>query len=154
MLATTLVIALAGCGGDDERQYVEEVNSIKEPLLETIERATADLRQSRDPAGALSETATAARGAASDLRDVEPPGSVEEENERLAAAYSTAGALLEDAAAEIRTAGDDPEATVAALVLAGQRLSQLGERSEAIVASIADELDVDVRPPGTSPGSY
>ena len=126
--ALLVVLALAACGKSAEDRYRADFPPLNRDLAALGQDVAVGLRD----AGQSSDTALASRFAAyarrlDELRDriddLDPPGSVESDHQRLASAATATERALVDVASAAR-AGDADSANAAAtrLVLRGQDL--------------------------------
>ena len=113
-IGCSLVIALAGCGDDEQPSPApgaQAAGESSQAYRDAVAPVVASVDQARGlyhdvPAGqkeALAERAQGlaqkAQGAAADLRELEPPSSLRSANSRLADAYTAFATELEKAAA-------------------------------------------------------
>jgi hypothetical protein len=128
--ALICVAALLGAGcdaGDDDRLSREEYEQRVEQALDDVQSSLEDVRGSRsrdDVVDGLSESAEAARGAADDLEDVNPPEVAEDANERLVEALRRLADEL-DRGAEAAEEGSPTEFLEAARSAGEERREQV-----------------------------
>ena len=127
--ALTLVVGVAGCGGDDSNQFREDYNAAVENLTEInseIGSATAGGAGQSNAAIAkeLDEIADAADTARGEIADLDPPEDAKQEFDKLLAALDSGVDDLRSMATAAKS-GDSAKAQTAAqeLVKSGQQIT-------------------------------
>lgn len=103
-----LALVVAGCGGEDKEEYVNEFNKVGTTLERTLTSLGSDLTGSTDPkqiAGKLDDGAKALEDAATNLDRIDPPDDAEQAHDKIVSGVKDLAATFEKGADQAR-AGD------------------------------------------------
>lgn len=141
MAALLAVVALAGCGGDDEdakadRAYIDQVNGAVQRFAREAKRLPAGFE-----ADTLHTYSATLERTASDLRAIEPPSSVANLHAQLAGDVSTYADAI--GAAATAPLSEDPERVVAAQQKLLQATTTANREVNRTLKAIGQTLDAD-----------
>lgn len=105
LAVSSVALAVAGCGGDDKEEYVQEFNKVGATLEKTLTSLGTDITGSTDPkqiGGKLDQGAKALDDAAKELDGIEPPDDAQAAHDKIVSG-------VEDLAGTFRKGADQAQ---------------------------------------------